>query len=498
MTGPVVSAYSLRYASGSGRLFAGEHLVLLVPEDTGPPVVDALWAAVQAGDVTTAASVVLVAKLHQAVILSFDGERVGVLLRGDAEIVEPVEHSGQGSIAFREIELETTRVVARLGRGEAGCDLPLAAGVVGAEAFDWTALGLSATRGTSSEVGSADDVVADVPVAEPAVAARPDTSAEALVLDPTRTLSSEDLDRLEGENGLNVSPALDEAGDLPATDSYDRLFGATSMFMPPTPVVPEEIPAQDSAERTSADRQPPAVPAEAATGKHVAAIDERSDAGNHEGGLIDGVPSFLNSGSSGGAARPAVTPRPGGVPGPMSPVASAPVSELTVARPPKGVPISAQSLIQAVHCPKGHPNPAESVTCRLCGAEVPSQSSVTVPRPPLGVLVGVGVPEGAPELIELDRSLILGRKPFVDEVTSSVPRLVVVDSPDGGISRQHAKVVLDGWHVLVADLGSRYGTVVQIPGEDETLLHPKSPVMITPGTTVTLAEVVTYRFQAQP
>jgi hypothetical protein len=230
-------------------------------------------------------------------------------------------------------------------------------------------------------------------------------------------------------------------------------------------------------------------------------LDERLGEGPSAEGLIDGVPAFLAAdGSAMAAVRPAAPPSAVVAPGPGAPqpVEPSAVSELTVARPPKGAPAAAHTLIQAVHCPLGHATSAESVTCRVCGTEVPSQSSVTVPRPPLGALVGLDVPHGAPALIELDRSVVLGRKPFVDEVTSAVPRLVVVDSPDGGISRQHAKVILDGWHVLVADLGSRYGTVVQLPGEDPMLLHPNSPVMITPGTTVTLAEVVTYRFQAQP
>jgi hypothetical protein len=513
----------LRYGTGAGRLFAGEHLVVLVTDRTGPAVVDQLWAAVRAGDSTGAAASVLSADLEQAVILAFDDTAIRVLLRGDVELAEPVEHSGRGAIAFREFDLQPGNVVARLGSSTGPCDLPLDAGVVGAEAFEWSVSDVPLTD--QRHGGSAEQqhtlAVIDVPSEWPttdavsdrgsvdAASSEPVDSADheeaATADDLARTLSSAELERLDGDAAAAVEAAVDELADAPVADSYDRLFGATSLFMPPGPVSPDMPRAEETAVAADVDEKSPAIPPAAPTDKadapRAVMSDEPIVARPGDGGLIDGVPTFLLAiGSATAAPRP-LAPPPAVVPtGPVAPqpVEQSDVSELTLARPPMGAPAAVQTLIQAVHCPHGHPNPAESVTCRLCGAEVPSQSAVTVPRPLLGALVGVDVPEGAPALIELDRSLVLGRKPFVDEVTSSVPRLVVVDSPDGGISRQHAKVVLDGWHVLVADLGSRYGTVVQLPAEDPVLLHPNSPVMITPGTTVTLAEVVTYRFQAQP
>lgn len=520
MTGIGAPTYSLKYAAGSGRLLAGEKFVVLVPAQTAPVMVDELWSAVQAGDALAAAACVLTARLEGAVLLVFRDGGARVLLRGAAVLVEPSEESSHGEISFREIDLDASRVVARLGADAVPCDLPLAAGVVGALAFEWSALKAPATgphhteaaqssKGDeprdavqASNLGSIADAYPDPgPEAEAALAPVEQVLAPAaleVALDPTRTLSSEDLERFNSVVETNVEvPAVDPESPGPA-DSYDRLFGATSLFtsraQPPTSVsdAPETALESHVAEEPLS---PSALesPVSSAT----------SEAPRDGGSLIDGVPAFLRVGGA-VESLPHEVAAPSNQP-PPEPVAPTTalqhpteISELTVARPPKGAPIAAQMLIQAVHCPHGHPNPSESVTCRLCGVEVPNQSSVTVPRPPLGALVGVEVPQGAPARIELDRSVVLGRKPFVDEVTSSVPRLVVVDSPDGGISRQHAKVALDGWHVLVADLGSRYGTVVQLPGEDPLLLHPNSPVMVTPGTIVTLAEVVTYRFEVQP
>ena len=121
-----------------------------------------------------------------------------------------------------------------------------------------------------------------------------------------------------------------------------------------------------------------------------------------------------------------------------------------------------------------------------------------MPRPALGVLVLEEPVEGAPATITLDGAFILGRRPSVDRVTDTVPRLITLPSPEQDVSRNHVRINVEGWHVLVTDLGSKNGTVVVSPGEPPQRLHADRPVMITPGTRVVLAEVMTYRYETGP
>jgi pSer/pThr/pTyr-binding forkhead associated (FHA) protein len=73
--------------------------------------------------------------------------------------------------------------------------------------------------------------------------------------------------------------------------------------------------------------------------------------------------------------------------------------------------------------------------------------------------------------------------------------VVKLPSADGYISRTHLKVTLDGWHVLVTDLKSTNGTLVTLPGRDPQQLRPGEPVPIQPGTVVTLADGIDFRYE---
>jgi hypothetical protein len=170
------------------------------------------------------------------------------------------------------------------------------------------------------------------------------------------------------------------------------------------------------------------------------------------------------------------------------------ISGLTVSRSSLAA-LRVGPQVHGVHCPRGHANPVEAVVCRVCGIEVPPQSATTLTRPPLGALVAEEVPPGAPTRIALEGPLLLGRRPTLDGQSGPVPHLVTVASPDNDLSRNHLRVNLDGWHVLITDLGSTNGTVVQLPGEQPERIHPQRPTMITPGTRLTLADVATYVYE---
>lgn len=150
------------------------------------------------------------------------------------------------------------------------------------------------------------------------------------------------------------------------------------------------------------------------------------------------------------------------------------------------------SSVQAVLCVGGHPNPPNAPQCRTCDGEIPDRTVRDVPRPTLGRL---RLSSG--QVIELDRSQLLGRRPVVSEETSrsELPGLVAIPDPEQSLSRVHAEVRLQGWDVYVMDCGSRNGTLVEIPGHEPVNLRAGEPCLIVPGTRVSLSDVVDFRFE---
>jgi hypothetical protein len=150
--------------------------------------------------------------------------------------------------------------------------------------------------------------------------------------------------------------------------------------------------------------------------------------------------------------------------------------------------------VPALVCPGGHPNPPSAGVCRQCGTSLP-RDPVRVTRPVLGVLR-----LSAGDVITLDRDVVMGRSPRSDFGGSDGERRphVVKLPSDGDISRTHLQVTLDGWHVLVTDLHSTNGTLVAQPGREPESLRPGEPQLIQPGTVVTLAEGINFRYEGAP
>ena len=216
-------------------------------------------------------------------------------------------------------------------------------------------------------------------------------------------------------------------------------------------------------------------------------------------GLIDSVPWATDTGYA--TSAPGVPPGPGELrfidPRPAH-AAAADDDGSTVMRgdlgrhaPWPAAPDRIGPMVQAVLCPDGHPNPPGSPACRRCGGPLPPQAPVTVPRPVLGVLrLSTG------DVITLDRGVVMGRSPRTDFDGPDRPHVVKLPSADGEISRTHLQVSLDGWHVLITDLNSTNGTLVELPGREPERLRPAEPLPIQPGTQVILAIGVDFCYEA--
>jgi hypothetical protein len=217
---------------------------------------------------------------------------------------------------------------------------------------------------------------------------------------------------------------------------------------------------------------------------------------------------------------PAPTPRPApAAPPPAAPVVPAPLAPAAPAQPASASPPAAAGgddadatvdrgallagrgamvsgpTVLAVLCPAGHTSPPHSGVCRLCGREIPPQQPFQTARPPLGLL---RLASG--DVVQLDRGVLLGRSPKVNAELGAAdrPHLVKVTSAQNDISRNHVEIVLEGWHVLIRDLGSTNGTTVALPGEHPVRLRPSDQQVIEPGTVITLADEVSLTYEVGP
>jgi hypothetical protein len=150
--------------------------------------------------------------------------------------------------------------------------------------------------------------------------------------------------------------------------------------------------------------------------------------------------------------------------------------------------------VLAVLCPAGHPSPPHASHCRVCSREIVSQQPSNAARPVLGILrLSTG------DVVSLDRGVLLGRAPKVvgDPTGAQRPHVLRLASPDNDISRNHTEVVLEGWHVLVRDLGSTNGTTVALPGQEPMRLRPNDQQVIEPGTVVALADEISFTYEVE-
>lgn len=143
--------------------------------------------------------------------------------------------------------------------------------------------------------------------------------------------------------------------------------------------------------------------------------------------------------------------------------------------------------VQGIQCPIGHHNHPAAQLCTSCGRRLGVNRTVNIelgPRPPLGVLLA---DDGSS--VSLDANLIIGREPnnHPDVLAQKALPWAIPDSTFH-ISREHLAVYLDGWSVLVQDLGSANGT--RLLREESTLHEPvpnTHPIEINGGDTLYLS-----------
>jgi hypothetical protein len=155
-------------------------------------------------------------------------------------------------------------------------------------------------------------------------------------------------------------------------------------------------------------------------------------------------------------------------------------------QPPDGAgqAVPMPSII-GVYCKNGHFDDPEARFCAICGISMNQQTLVRKPgpRPPLGVLA---FDDGS--IFQLDTDYVIGRDPALSpEVAAGHARPLCVTDDAGIVSRAHAALQLDGWRVLVKDLGSANGTRIRPHGgQSDEPLAPHVLAELTPGSHVDL------------
>ena len=156
----------------------------------------------------------------------------------------------------------------------------------------------------------------------------------------------------------------------------------------------------------------------------------------------------------------------------------------------ESAPASGDDLVLGLLCAAGHGNPTHRTECRVCGQRL-AGDSVRIPRPALGLMH-----TSAGESIELVQNVLAGRNPRASRIQGTVmPRLLPL--PHSHVSGTHLEIRLEGWSVMVVDLGSTNGTFLQRPGQP-TLRISETPQLLHSDDVVQLGHGVDLRFEALP
>jgi pSer/pThr/pTyr-binding forkhead associated (FHA) protein len=93
------------------------------------------------------------------------------------------------------------------------------------------------------------------------------------------------------------------------------------------------------------------------------------------------------------------------------------------------------------------------------------------------------------EIVELDTTVYLGRRPGAPRVTvGAAPRLVTVPSPGGEVSATHLELREAGRAVVLTDLRSTNGTIVHVPGSPGRVLIGGESAVVFPGTLIDIGD----------
>ncbi|MGW9402399.1 FHA domain-containing protein [Arthrobacter sp. NPDC055585] len=477
----------LRYQSVPGAawlvLVRGPRVVLL-PAETSQQRLDEVWASLQGSasledvfDAVTGGLAGSLSALPSFGLISVDGQ-VNVLLRGDLEL----EVDGSPAASGRNLRTWSEQVYPASGRL-----------VLRSSASDRTAAGpvlflregMAAVQGIEITLGA---------VAGPGTESRPAPAVRSAPAEPAApVVHAEPVDRAhpaEPAEAESLEPAVGE--DAPAAVSGPDLSAAIPWLnLTPPPLSPETALPEDEESQSVPDSGEPTETLPPVDHDGNTVMGFRPQPGTALPGTpLPGAPAPDSAAPAGPEDDDGETIRSAPAPGASVPAAG----PIPAAGPvPATGPVPGTDTgptVLARTCPQGHINPPTASACRSCGAELSGEPR-PVSRPSLGLM---RLSTGA--VYELDRNIVIGRQPSASRVAgAALPRMVQVPSDSGDISRSHAEVRLEGWHVMLRDLFSTNGTVLIREGSLPRRLAQGEAAILLDGDIAELGDGVTLRFE---
>ncbi|MGO8946151.1 MAG: FHA domain-containing protein [Ktedonobacterales bacterium] len=152
----------------------------------------------------------------------------------------------------------------------------------------------------------------------------------------------------------------------------------------------------------------------------------------------------------------------------------------------------------AIVCSQGHSNPDGSAFCDECGERLDGGSAVSTAAAPVAsapVVTSAPVGSASPRLIiQADNAVVdlrgksealVGREDPVSNVYPDVD-MTPHNGEEGGVSRIHAKILINGNQYMLEDQNSTNSTFV-----NRQKLAPKTPTPIKDGDELRFGRVVT-------
>lgn len=507
----------MRYQPGAGYVVARGDVVALLTPRAPESLVTELWQLAGGAVRHTAVLGAILRRGFEAVgdfgfAVTHEG-RTTIVLRGDVGVVLDGEASGAFSGADTDTWFETSVPadgVLTLFGGESPSQAhpyPLEAGVVRAQSVTAHEEEAPSPGGSAAAPSAvATPVVAPVTAVPPA-APPPTAAPSAVVRVPPRP---------------DAAPPVATPAPAPA-----------SAFAPAGPIAaaePTPEPAVPSLSVPEPSSQPAPVPAPGPSARPAPSSssfpqDVPSRASVRTRSTIPPIPP-APSGSTRTVRLPGTGPDAPAVPAPPAPGAAAPGAPATAAAP--AVPAAASSAVTAIAAPVTAPTPipvapsaavpvrparelpdvlppfrpngegdlADADDATLLATDLPAflaAENPAAPAPFAAPVVQHHVRLVTGERVPLDRPILVGRAPHhaATGPGGPAPRLVVVPSPSGDISRTHARLEVSDGRVLVTDLDSTNGLQVRIdPYRPPMRPRPGVPTAIDAGAVVDLGDGV--------
>lgn len=393
---------SIRYFPGQAYLIAGPALLALTGD---APLAYRLWPLIARGaNVRSALEEVLrggLADIPDLVLVEFDGSRTRVLARGPHAAAVQVGGGAPAVCSGQGVSTWNEQVFdgapAGTVNGPGGPWLPIVAGMAMAGGFDWD-------QESNDKVGP--EVVEWVGVL------RPDGSGSAgaapvAAQRPEPAPVTESEPTVQPESASEPEAMAEESRPTPPSPDPDPVPAEAS----PTPEPSLEVPTDPPAATLAETRTEPA-----------------------DGGYEHLFGSTIYRSVEDAAVREVVEE-------PAPPIGSVPD-----VLPPLPDP-----------APRLGDHDGSTIMASALAALRPSSPPPAEPAAgPSAVLV-----LSTGEEVELDRGVVIGRRPQVDRVAGTeIPRLVTVESPQQDISRSHLRIGRRGDGFTAIDLHSMNGTVL--------------------------------------